>query len=358
MNEKITDYYFLYQTTGFSVLLTDICVNNYGNFNTVAYAEDGLLRYYISNHDYKIKNKNSVTSDYENFEETLKQLNKNINNIEILADSFTDEISLDDFDKFYNLLSNICNLYSKFDHVHSDHIYTSSLNNKDNLIGLIQDNKNVIRKKINPIFISNDSLLNEIANKVAKKFGFEVEAVLASTVSEFRKLLSNEIEIPIRENSKDFFIVKRGIHIDYYYGIEAVEKKKSFELSNFPRETTTLRGQTILRSGKYVGEICKIEMNYKDFNASIKTINELPGDKIVVVESTLPEMVPFLTKSKGIITDMGGLLSHAAITSRELNKPCIVGTEIATRVLNTGDMVEIDTDIGEIRIIIKNPDNQ
>ncbi len=170
-------------------------------------------------------------------------------------------------------------------------------------------------------------------------------------------MLSGEVKKLIRENSKDFFIVKNDIQIDYYYGIEAVEKKRGFE-TDFFRKTTTLRGQTILRMGKYVGEVCKIEMNYKDFNASIKAINELPDDKIVVVESTLPEMVPFLAKSKGVITDMGGLLSHAAITSRELNKFCIVGTEIATRVLSTGDIVEIDTDIGEIRIVIKTPNNQ
>src|SRR3989344_1802910 len=60
------------------------------------------------------------------------------------------------------------------------------------------------------------------------------------------------------------------------------------------------------------------------------------GD-ILVTSMTTPEFVFLMKKAGGIITDTGGLTSHAAIVSRELKKPCIVGTKIATKVLKDGD---------------------
>jgi len=348
------DYYFLYQTSGFSVLLTDVCVNTYGDFDTVACVEDGLLKYYISNHDYKVKNKALVSKIYNNFEKTIDILNRNVVDINALAGSFGTQISLTDFDKFYDLLGQISNDYSKLDHVYSDHLYTSDLESKDSLIKLVQDNKNVIREKINPVFIDNDSLLNDIVKKAAEQFGLEREVVLALTVREIRNLLKGELESGlIRTNSKNFFIEKTGFKTDYYFDAEAIQKKLEFEKSTSVEKITNLTGQTILKLGKLKGEVYKAEMNYEDFSASIKKINEAPGDKIVVVESTLPEMIPLLIRSKAIITDMGGLLSHAAISARELGIPCVVGVKQATKILKTGDVVEIDTDSGMVRVVKK-----
>ena len=51
------------------------------------------------------------------------------------------------------------------------------------------------------------------------------------------------------------------------------------------------------------------------------------------------------------ITDTGGLTSHAAIISRELQKPCIIGTKIATKVLKDGDVVEVDAEKGIVKIL-------
>ena len=66
---------------------------------------------------------------------------------------------------------------------------------------------------------------------------------------------------------------------------------------------------------------------------------------------TTPDFVPLMQKSAAIVTDIGGLLSHAAIVSREFNIPCIVGTQYATKVFKDGDMVEVDADKGVVRKI-------
>jgi phosphoenolpyruvate synthase/pyruvate phosphate dikinase len=74
------------------------------------------------------------------------------------------------------------------------------------------------------------------------------------------------------------------------------------------------------------------------------------GD-ILVAGMTRPEYLQLMQKSGGFITDAGGLLSHAAIVARELKKPCVIGTEVATKVLKDGDLVELDANTGIIRKI-------
>jgi len=74
-------------------------------------------------------------------------------------------------------------------------------------------------------------------------------------------------------------------------------------------------------------------------------------NEILVSGMTRPEFVPLMQKASAIITDEGGITSHAAIISRELKIPCIIGTKIATQVLKDGDLVEVDADKGMVKII-------
>ena len=73
--------------------------------------------------------------------------------------------------------------------------------------------------------------------------------------------------------------------------------------------------------------------------------------EILVTSMTRPEFVPLMRKAKAIITNEGGITSHAAIVSRELGIPCIIGTKTATKSLKDGDLVEINVKEGIIRKI-------
>jgi phosphohistidine swiveling domain-containing protein len=75
--------------------------------------------------------------------------------------------------------------------------------------------------------------------------------------------------------------------------------------------------------------------------------------EILVCPMTNPDYVPAMKRSSAIVTDEGGLLSHAAIMSREFNKPCVIATKIATKVLKDGDEIEIDAEKGIVTIIKK-----
>ena len=75
------------------------------------------------------------------------------------------------------------------------------------------------------------------------------------------------------------------------------------------------------------------------------------GKEILVVPMTTPEHVSLIMKSKGIITELGGILSHAAIVCRELKKPCITGVIGATKKLKPGMMIEMNGGTGKIKIL-------
>lgn len=72
---------------------------------------------------------------------------------------------------------------------------------------------------------------------------------------------------------------------------------------------------------------------------------------VLVATNTSPDLMTAIHKASAIVTNEGGLLSHAAVVSREFNIPCIIGTKIATKVFKDGDLVEVDANKGIVRRI-------
>ena len=78
-------------------------------------------------------------------------------------------------------------------------------------------------------------------------------------------------------------------------------------------------------------------------------IGKMRTGEILVCPMTDPDYMPAIHKAKAVVTDQGGFLCHAAIVARELQKICIVGTKIATKVFKDGDLVEVDAERGVVR---------
>jgi phosphohistidine swiveling domain-containing protein len=76
------------------------------------------------------------------------------------------------------------------------------------------------------------------------------------------------------------------------------------------------------------------------------------GD-ILVSPMTTPDFLLAMKKAAAFVTDEGGIMCHAAIVAREMKKPCVIGTKIATQVLKDGDLVEVDANAGVVRVIQK-----
>ena len=93
--------------------------------------------------------------------------------------------------------------------------------------------------------------------------------------------------------------------------------------------------------GKVKGVVKKL--NSRDDVQKVKK-----GD-ILVAQTTDPDMVPAMRRAAAVITDMGGVTSHAAIVARELKVPCIIGTKFAMKVLKDGDRVDVDAEKGIVK---------
>ena len=82
--------------------------------------------------------------------------------------------------------------------------------------------------------------------------------------------------------------------------------------------------------------------------ASSKEVAKINEGDILVTSMTTPDYIIAMQKAVGFITDEGGVTCHAAIVAREMNKPCIIGTKIATKKIKDGDLVEMDMKNGEV----------
>lgn len=78
-------------------------------------------------------------------------------------------------------------------------------------------------------------------------------------------------------------------------------------------------------------------------------LSKIKEGDIMVAKYTFPNFTPVMCKCSAIVTDDGGLTSHAAVVSREFKIPCIVGTKVATRIFKDGDVVEVDATRGIVR---------
>ncbi len=83
----------------------------------------------------------------------------------------------------------------------------------------------------------------------------------------------------------------------------------------------------------------------KEYKMYIRTLKKTD---IIVAAMTSPDLTPAFSKVAAVITDEGGLMSHAALVAREKRIPCIIGTKIATRALNNGDRIAVDADNGTV----------
>lgn len=116
------------------------------------------------------------------------------------------------------------------------------------------------------------------------------------------------------------------------------------EKKTIDRSVVELKGQTAFK-GRATGPI-KVIFSKKD-------IHKVREGDVLVAPMTNPDYLPAMKLAAAFVTDEGGVLCHAAIVARELQKPCVIGTKIVTDVLKDGDIVEVDADVATVRVVSK-----
>jgi phosphohistidine swiveling domain-containing protein len=145
---------------------------------------------------------------------------------------------------------------------------------------------------------------------------------------------------------KDSFVLMITDENDFEISLDNVDEtlqilRKKFK-SQHESKNQQIKGQ-VGSKGNYIGKV-KIILKKSEF----ENFND---GEVLVTGMTRPEFVPLMKKAGAIVTDEGGITCHAAIVSRELQKPCIIGTKIGTHTLKDGDLVEVDANTGIVRII-------
>ncbi len=190
----------------------------------------------------------------------------------------------------------------------------------------------------NPYKYFEKYALKKHLKEFAKKHKLTLEQIDQLTFSEITQGKVNKKEINKRK--------KQFIYI-YFNNQEYINANKNFVqridkllAPKIAVKTRTVKGKTA-QPGKVTGTVQIIH--------HLKEIKKFKKNNILISTSTNPESMPAIKKARAIITDEGGIICHAAIISRELKIPCIVGTKIATQILKNGDKIEVDATRGVIK---------
>lgn len=171
-------------------------------------------------------------------------------------------------------------------------------------------------------------------------FPVELEQVFKEGVSPKLKE-----ELQIRKNGFDTFIIGGKIITvagDARRQLHEIVPVVTLQEPIHQKEDGIISGK--IGHDGYVKGIVRVILGPDDFH-------KVKDGDILVAGSTTPNYFPVMCRAAAFITDEGGVTAHAAIIARELKRPCIIGTKIATQVLKDGDLVEVDANKGVVRIL-------
>lgn len=195
------------------------------------------------------------------------------------------------------------------------------------------------------IYNELEQLLRNITKLVAEKEDYDTLTLTDILNDEF-KLYLEDGNLPSRELLEERYSCS-GLYFDGDSRIE-LDGREVIEIERAIFEAQGRGGQKEVvgksASPGIARGVCRIVPHPA-------RVNEFNDGDILITGMTRPNFVPLMKRAGAIVTDAGGLLCHAAIVSRELGKPCVIATEIATKIFRDGDMVEVDAEKGIVRKI-------
>ena len=209
-----------------------------------------------------------------------------------------------------------------------------------NQLSLLRQRRDIGRRKtfynIQPLF-----------KKMLSVLGCDYSVLLSYLTKDVIQHLKEEKSLTAKSDIQEYIYMFKEGNFKFIKNENVLEQlkqegiQKSLKIDN----STEIKGR-IAHRGKVQGKVKIIKLRSIE-----KDIAELKKGEILVTISTKPEFVIAMEKAAAFITDEGGITCHAAIVAREMNKPCIVGTNVATKVLKDGDLVEVDAEKGVVRKI-------
>jgi phosphohistidine swiveling domain-containing protein len=359
MNKKPEkkDYARLFEWNGYApFFITHVFVKAYLDINGLAFSTTQKWSSYMPKETIKITNKLGLElygnkDSYESYKESLFETFEEEKN---LFNSFLEkeELDVEILRKYFQKMTDCIKSYSKTEFFCTDLIYKEQENYPDSKEFFRTFEKFKIDGRVfaNKVFLESDSHFVKIVKKISKSFEMDFDAIINYSSDEMVELVENgvKVEDSVIENRKKAHIVYVVDSKMYSFeGSEAEEIMKDFISSN---QGKVLKGTTAM-AGKVQGRAYVFKLILVNQQNIAKMVEDMNEGDVLIAETTEPRIISACNKASAIVTNQGGMMSHAAIVARELKIPCVVGTADATDLIKTGDMVEVDADNGVVKIL-------
>jgi len=195
--------------------------------------------------------------------------------------------------------------------------------------------------RLDALFFS-EFMVQNLWQEISKRLGINYKELLLMTPWEINDAITKKdlnLKTKLKDRQKSYAILLKNYKINIHSGLKA---EQFAEIDKKNTNIFIIKGQTAFK-GSVKGKI-KIIMNKSDFK-------NFKDKEMLVTPMTTPDFVPLMKRCSAIITDEGGITCHAAIVSREMKKPCVIGTKNATQVLKNGMEIEVSADKGIIQIL-------
>lgn len=355
------NYQRLFHFDGMYFLMNDVWMAFYKDFETMITTINDDCYMWISKNSLNrfLDDGAEFFADQERFD---SYYNDHIHFLDSLKKTFYSEIQYHDnftLDNVKNFLE-LCRKQLFYFH-RTDFHYTDKAYKLSEFTPVIQENlmRNYVVKERSRVEIFNDgwfgdsSQLKQMIRKLSKQFDVPEKDLEQYGVDEIYNLFHGvKLEQKVINDRKDArVIIPENGALKIYSGKRVrddIVELLHLTGENVSVETKEIKGITANR-GKVIGRVKIIISNPKTIDSLSQEMEKMSKGDILVAETTSPEFMPACRKASAILANQGGLLSHAAVISREFGIPCIVALQYATKVLKDGDLVEVDATKGIVR---------
>jgi len=189
--------------------------------------------------------------------------------------------------------------------------------------------------------------LSLILEEIGKRFGFTLHQLKYFNYPELLDLFLGQRNFKITRQEANCRIkscvwYQKGNLFDQLSGPKARQLRQELLKRDIKQTIDDFRGLAASK-GVAKGPVCLVK--------SVKDGYKVKKGDVIVAVMTRPDYLPVMKKAVAVVTNEGGVTCHAAIVSRELGIPCVIGTKIATEVLKDGMMVEVNANHGVVKIL-------
>ena len=368
MKQKLvySDYQQLFSTEGMSYLTSDIIMDYYKNLGAVATFARNKLTSFLpkSAVEHAMKEGLQMFQSEKLFAEFATAFENYYKSADLFFETFfsAPEISREQCVQAFDLFSENAVHYSKTEffyvdeaHRHADSDPVIKKNFKE-----FEGIKNGGRLKMNRILFQPDSYRKTLVKRLSTQFTIPYNDLLMYSRKEIIDLYAGSriSDATLRAREVSYFMIGQPGGVNYFFGAESEKMVDDFFAQNQITSDNQDGGEilkgVVAHKGKARGRVTLIKYGDNAFARFPEIISKMQEGNVLVADTTAPELFMACKKASAILTNQGGMMSHAAIVSRELNIPCIVGLKNITQQVKEGDMVEVDADQGLVKILQKN----